>query len=92
AYQPTRANLGDQKFSAAILLCGMGGFDTDGNFNFGFAADRFIQTEKLYHAGIVHKIIVTGGVGSLNISKEPDEASFIKKELILSGVKEEDIL
>ncbi|MGL1273842.1 hypothetical protein ACSTKP_23475, partial [Vibrio parahaemolyticus] len=35
---------------------------------------------------------MTGGVGSLNISKEPDEASFIKKELILSGVKEEDIL
>ncbi|MBN8835813.1 MAG: YdcF family protein [Sphingobacteriia bacterium] len=92
AYQPERTVIAKQQYTAAILLCGMGGFDTDSNWNFGFAADRFIQTEKLYHTKAINKIVVTGGVGSLNFAKEPDEATAIKKELTACGVKEEDII
>jgi uncharacterized SAM-binding protein YcdF (DUF218 family) len=51
----------------------------------GSNVDRFIQTANLYHRGIIKKIIVSGGTGSL-IQKEPPEASYLRQQLIDNGV------
>lgn len=80
-----------QHFSAAILLGGMAAFDKNNMGYFGENADRFIQTEKLYHQKFIDKIIVTGGSGSL-LRQDIKEAGFIREELIKSGVAEKDIL
>ncbi|MBS1638817.1 MAG: YdcF family protein [Bacteroidetes bacterium] len=90
AWQPTKVNLKGKKYSAAILLSGIGGYDEQNNFYIGASGDRFIQTAQLYHQGIVQKIIVTGGSGSLlnNI----DEAQGIKQELLKTGIPDSAIL
>ncbi len=80
-----------KQYEAGILLGGMVSFDKDNKGHFGATADRFIQTEKLYHQGIIKRIVVTGGSGSL-MQNEPVEADFIVQELIASGVKETDII
>ena len=78
-------------YEAGILLGGMVSFDKYNKGHFGATADRFIQTEKLYHQGIIKRIVVSGGSGSL-LQNEPAEADFIVQELIGSGVKERDII
>ncbi|MBS1626690.1 MAG: YdcF family protein [Bacteroidetes bacterium] len=90
AWQPTKINLKGEKYSAAILLSGIGGYDEQNNFYIGASGDRFIQTAQLYHQGIVQKIVVTGGSGSLlnNI----DEAQGIKQELLKTGIPDSVIL
>jgi uncharacterized SAM-binding protein YcdF (DUF218 family) len=80
-----------QHFSAGILLGGMAAFDKNDVGYFGENADRFIQTEKLYHQKFIDKIIVSGGSGSL-FRQNLKEADFIKAELIKSGVAEQNIL
>ena len=79
------------QYSAGILLGGFANFDKHNKGFFNEASDRFIETEKLYHQGIIQKILMTGGSGEL-IHHENKEADFIKNELITSGVAEKDIL
>jgi uncharacterized SAM-binding protein YcdF (DUF218 family) len=79
------------QFQAGILLGGMYTFDDDNQGYFNDACDRFIQTNKLYQSGIIKKIIISGGSAAI-LTKEPSEADSLKKEFILSGVKEQDII
>jgi len=90
AWQPEKVNLKGKKYSAAILLSGIGGYDEHNNFYIGSSGDRFIQTAQLYHQGIVQKIIVTGGSGSL--LSNTDEAQGIKQELLKTGIPDSAIL
>jgi uncharacterized SAM-binding protein YcdF (DUF218 family) len=53
-------------------------------------ADRVIHTVQLYKLGLIEKILVSGGTGSLTNTDEP-EADKFKKVMILMGVPEEDI-
>eukprot|EP01136_Pigoraptor_vietnamica_P020440 Opistho-1_new@69345 len=69
----------------------MAGYDKYDRGYFGGSADRFIQTANLYHQGIIKKIIVTGGTGTIR-QKEPAEAIYLNKQLLANGVKPEDII
>ncbi len=92
AWQPQQTTIEPGKvYSAGILLGGMVGFDINNKGHFGEGADRFIQTEKLYHQGLIKKILVTSGSGEL-LRPGLKEADFLEQELIASGVKKEDII
>ena len=79
------------QLEAGILLGGMYTFDDDGQGYFNDACDRFIEMNKLYQSGIIKKIVISGGSAAVLI-KEPSEADSLKKEFMLSGVKEQDII
>lgn len=91
-WQPplTQIPLG-KTYSAGILLGGMSFFDRFDTGYFGNTSDRFIQTTNLYHSGVIKKILISGGTGSL-IHDEPAEALFLMKELLRNGVKQADII
>jgi uncharacterized SAM-binding protein YcdF (DUF218 family) len=79
------------RYSTGIILGGLSGYDRKNQGFFSLAADRFIQTANLYHRGIIEKILITGGTGSL-LQREPPEAFFLKQEFIRNGVRENDII
>lgn len=79
-----------QQYGAIILLGGMVGFDKENRGYFGFTADRFLQTAKLYHSGYAPTIIVAGGSNNI-LRKQPAEADFVANELIATGIKKEAI-
>jgi uncharacterized SAM-binding protein YcdF (DUF218 family) len=88
AWQPKLASLQHQ-YEAGIVLGGMSGFDRYKRGFFRDAEDRFYQACKLYYAGTIKKIVVTGGT----VAKDkPEEADFIKAEMMSIGVKSEDII
>lgn len=92
AWQPPPVDLPlNRSYDAGILLGGMAGYDKYDRGYFGGSADRFIQTANLYHQGIIKKIIVTGGTGTIS-QKEPAEAIYLRTQLIANGVKTEDII
>ncbi|MCW3087022.1 MAG: hypothetical protein JWQ78_408, partial [Sediminibacterium sp.] len=69
----------------------MAGYDKYERGHFGNPADSFIQTANLYHRGIIKKIIITGGTGTL-MQNEPAEAFFLHKEFVANGVHDSDIV
>lgn len=92
AWQPKPVTLSPGKvYSAGILLGGLSGFDAQGRGYFNESADRFIETQKLYHQGFIQKVLVSGGSGLL-VGNDPKEADFLKIQLIASGVLEKDII
>ena len=91
-WQPEPVSLPTGKtYEAGIVLGGMSGYDRYGRGHFGDNADRFIQTANLYHQGIIKKVIISGGTGSL-YQDEPPEALFLRKEFIANNVKDTDII
>lgn len=92
AWQPTPLDLpGNKTYEAGILLGGLAGYDKNDRGYFGSSADRFIQSANLYHQGIIKKIIVSGGTGTIR-QKEPAEAIYLRAQLIANRVKPEDII
>jgi uncharacterized SAM-binding protein YcdF (DUF218 family) len=92
AWQPAPVELPDSaRFEAGIVLGGMAGYDKNDRGYFGDNADRFIQTANLYHRGIIRKIIITGGIGTLNQEGKP-EALFLRNSFIENGVNDSDIV
>lgn len=92
SYQPEPVELDkNSKFSVGILLGGLSMYDKNDVGYFVSSSDRFIQTANLYHSGNIQKIIVSGGSGVL-FKKEPDEASFLRKELIRNGIPDSVII
>jgi uncharacterized SAM-binding protein YcdF (DUF218 family) len=92
AWQPAPVDLPHGKtYTAGILLGGLAGFDARGRGYFNESADRFIETQKLYHQGFIQKILVSGGSGEL-MGEGPKEADFLKNELMAAGVAAKDIL
>lgn len=74
-----------QKYSLGILLGGMTKTDRYGQSFFAPTSDRFIQTCKLYHTGVIDKILISGGDGSL-LQNKPKEADFLYKEFPTQGI------
>ena len=67
-------------YPAAILLTGTTATNSQQQTFFGTTADRFIQALRLYHRGVVPRIIVSGGNSSL--SKTPAfENKFLLQQL-----------
>jgi uncharacterized SAM-binding protein YcdF (DUF218 family) len=91
-WQPQQTTLyANQKFDAGIMLGGLARYDKQQIGHFNINADRFIQTANLYHRGIIKKIIVSGGNGTLS-RDEPPEATFLRQELIYNGIPDADII
>lgn len=78
-------------YSTAIMLGGASGYDIHNRGYFGLAADRFIQTVNLYHRGIVQKVLITGGTGSL-LQNEPPESDFLHQEFRQNGIPDSAII
>lgn len=74
-----------QKYSLGILLGGMTKTDKHGQSFFAPTSDRFIQACKLYHTGVIDKILISGGDGSL-LQNKPKEADFLYKEFPTQGI------
>jgi uncharacterized SAM-binding protein YcdF (DUF218 family) len=89
AWQPKPVNLQTNHYEAGIVLGGMSGFDKDRRGFFKDASDRFYQGCELYNAGTIKKVIVTGGTVAKN---KPEEADFIKTEMIKMGVRPDDVI
>ena len=66
-------------YTLGIVLGGMTRSDKNGHSFFAATSDRFIQTCKLYHTGVIDKILISGGDGSL-LQNKPKEANFLYKE------------
>ncbi len=81
----------NKTYEAGILLGGMSGYDKNNRGYFGDNADRFVQAANLYHQGIIKKIIVSGGTGSLS-QKEPAESFFLRTQLIANGIPDSAII
>ncbi len=89
AWQPKPVTLNHKQYEAGIVLGGMVAFDKKKEGFFREDEDRFYQAYKLYHAGTIKKILVSGGTVDAEL---PEEADFIKNELIAIGVKPEDVI
>jgi uncharacterized SAM-binding protein YcdF (DUF218 family) len=63
AWQPAPVTLRGRQFEAGIVLGGMVSFDKGNNGYLREDADRFYQACKLYRAGIIKRILVSGGHG-----------------------------
>jgi uncharacterized SAM-binding protein YcdF (DUF218 family) len=81
----------NQTYQTGILLAGISGESYHGVGMFGPAADRFIQTVKLYHSGKIQRVIITGGDGSL-LQRGFKEAYFLRDEMKASGVPDSVIV
>ena len=78
-------------YEAGILLGGFSGYDIHHRGFFKKESDRFIQATNLYHQGIIKKIIMTGGNGTLSID-EPAESIFVYDQLLKNGIPKEAIV
>lgn len=86
AWQPKAQPLQHTRhYSLGIVLGGMTKSDKHGHSFFAPTSDRFIQTCKLYHTGVIDKILISGGDGSL-LQNKPKEANFLFKEFPNLGV------
>ncbi len=91
-WQPKPVDLSTQKvYEAGILLGGFSGYDKANRGYFNIVSDRFIQATNLYHQGIIKKIIMTGGDGSLS-RDVPAETIFVSDQLLKNGIPIEDII
>lgn len=79
------------KYSAGILLTGMTMADKHHRQYFGGTSDRFLQTARLYHTGVIQHILISGGSGSLD-QDQPREADFLRRELIALNVPDSLIM
>jgi uncharacterized SAM-binding protein YcdF (DUF218 family) len=91
-WQTKPVDLSTQKvYEAGILLGGFSGYDKLNRGFFNQTSDRFIQATNLYHQGIIKKIIMTGGDGSLS-QDVPAETVFVSAQLMKNGIPKEDII
>ncbi len=81
----------NQKYESGIVLGGYSSFQENVNrLQFSETSDRLFQTIVLYKRGIISKIILTGGSGSLLQTNK--ESLYAKKYLIEIGIPEIDII
>jgi len=84
--------LKNTKYDLAIVLGGMGRIDERQNrFDFTNSGDRLFQTLELYCKKRVHKLLITGGSGSINNPKHV-EAVYIKKYLQSIAIPDSNII
>ncbi len=80
----------DVRYSCGIIPGGFGSPGQDDNGYFNAAADRFIQALKLYKAGEIKHILVSGGNGK-DEDKSFREGAWAKREFISVGVPDSAI-
>lgn len=83
----------ENKYEVGVLLGGMSGFDKqDHQGYFNHAADRFIQTLRLYKTGHIKRILITGGQASPFPDHDLRESDFLTETLVEMGVPREQII
>ena len=65
--------------------------DPDDRVYFNKGADRVTHTVQLYKLGLIEKILISGGMGTITESTEP-EANKYERVMIMMGVKADDII
>ncbi len=81
-----------ESYDAGIVLSGMISYDPKmGRLQFNRGIDRLLQAIDLYKKGIIKKILITGGSGSI-ANQETKEAPLIKVFMMSVGIPEEDII
>ncbi len=91
-YEDDNIYLKDTRYDLAIVLGGMGRVDErQHRFDFTCSGDRLFQTLGLYYKKRVHKILITGGSGSIS---HPDEreATYVKDYLKTISVPDSTII
>ncbi len=79
-------------YDLAIVLGGMGRVDErQHKFDFTYAGDRLFQTLELYYKKRVHKLLVTGGSGSIS-KPQHKEAIYIKKYLNTISIPDSNLI
>lgn len=73
------------QYSCGIVAGGFASPDEHANGYFNSSADRFIQAVKLYKAGEIKHLLISGGNGKTN-EKSFQEAAWVKGELLAFGV------
>ncbi len=80
-------------YDVGILLGGIGYYDASAKKIVPrSAADRLIQTVKLYKLGIIKKVFITSGAPGVFIKDLKPEAEFLRDYLIDVGVPAKDII
>jgi uncharacterized SAM-binding protein YcdF (DUF218 family) len=82
-----------KEYAMGILLTGVtkGNMTPDDRVYFQRGADRVTHTLQLYRLGIIKKILISGGSGSLT-ERRTQEADEIADALILMGVPDQDLI
>ena len=79
-------------YDVGIVLGGMLSYDSQlDRLQFSKGADRILQAIQLYKDGIIDKMLITSGSGSITYS-DIKEAPLIKRFLTMLEIPEEDIL
>jgi uncharacterized SAM-binding protein YcdF (DUF218 family) len=80
-------------FKLAIVLTGatIPDLKPDDRVYFHRGADRVIHTVQLYKLGLVEKILISGGTGSLTSADEP-EADKFRKAMLLMGIPDDAVI
>jgi uncharacterized SAM-binding protein YcdF (DUF218 family) len=86
------AKYNDAKHDIAIVLSGMVAYgDNPAQANFGQSVDRILEACRLFHAGKVSKILVTGGNASIQY-KQPPEAEILRQFLNQMNIPDSAII
>ncbi len=82
-----------QTHDIGIVLGGYSNFEIypRDRYNFSKSANRLTQAIELYKKGLIKKMLLTGGSGSMLLD-ERSEANEVKSFLLLMGIKKEDII
>lgn len=82
-----------ETYDIGIVLGGYSNFEIypRDRYNFSKRANRLTQAIELYKKGIIKKMLLTGGSGSILLN-ERSEATEVESYLLLMGVKSEDII
>lgn len=79
-------------YDVGIVLGGMLSYDSQmDRLQFSRGVDRLLQAVKLYEDGIISKILITSGSGSITYP-ELKESPLLKKYLISINIPDEDII
>jgi uncharacterized SAM-binding protein YcdF (DUF218 family) len=91
--EATPMNKMTKKYELGIVLTGVtsGYREPADRVYFQKGADRLFHTVQLYKAGVVRKLLISGGSGKL-VNVQIQEADELKKAALLMGVPEEDII
>jgi uncharacterized SAM-binding protein YcdF (DUF218 family) len=81
-----------QKYDIAVVLSGMVAYgENPKQSNFGQSVDRILEATRLYHAGIVSKILITGGNASIQYD-QPPESEILQQFLTQMAVPDSAII
>ena len=78
------------EFGVVLTGATISGLEPQDRVYFQRGADRVTHTVQLYKAGLLKKILISGGVGSLTSKDEP-EANKFRKAMLMMGVADADI-